>query len=87
LDPKLPKPEPRSTRFFLSADLGLDRPVNDIRSIADDILSLIQGNKGVELKLSFEIDATCEAGFEPSVEKSVTENCKTLNIRVARFEK
>jgi hypothetical protein len=80
-------PAARPTRFNLEAILSPLRLLNELKTISDEILELIEQSAGHEgIKISLEVQATCPGGFDEQTQKSVEENCQSLRIKFHRFE-
>lgn len=83
---KFPTPEkavPR--RFYGRASLDPVRMLRDFGEIADSIVTQL-GRAGAEVKISVEIEATADAGFGDDVQRSVSENARTLKFETHEFE-
>jgi predicted AAA+ superfamily ATPase len=79
-------PEPRPTRFNMSAELDKVRVISEIQTIIKEILSNIESSPNVTIKLTFEVEADCPKGFDSQTVKSVLENCKVLKVKEYHFD-
>ncbi|MDR1578427.1 MAG: DUF499 domain-containing protein [Deltaproteobacteria bacterium] len=86
--PQTPPAPAKRTKFILSADLPFERIISKVKTISDEILSLVStGSSQEELSVSLEVVVTQPDGFDVQTEKNVLENCHTLEIRSYHFEK
>jgi predicted AAA+ superfamily ATPase len=81
---------PRSPRLFnhFYADVDVDalRFGRDAAQIADAIITHLNGLVGAKVTVSLQIEATIPEGIPESVQRTVSENCRTLKIHF-EFEK
>ena len=81
-----PPSAPKTTRFFMTADLDSTRIIRDVQKYVEEIIQHLQSAGGVEVKVSLEIHAEAAEGFLPQIVRTVNENGKTLNARSFSFE-
>lgn len=77
---------PTNTRFFMSQKLDNTRVIRDVQKLMDEVVNLLSSADGVEVEISLEVTAQTAKGFNTSVVRAVTENCRTLKIDQSGFE-
>ncbi|MCM3484697.1 DUF499 domain-containing protein [Kocuria rosea] len=88
-EPPVPNPlapAPGKKRFFGIKELNPDRYAMDFKKITDEILTHLAAAPGVQLKVTLEIEATTDNGFNESKVRTVSENAKTLKFEQSGFE-
>lgn len=81
----LPAAQAIRRRFFGSLKVDPVAYARDFTALNREILDRIS-DSDVELEISVEIQAKKPSGFDPSVQRTVSENAKTLNFLDASFE-
>ena len=81
-----PGQPPSKTRYFGSKQLQSDRYASDFKKLADEILAPLAAASGVELKVTVEVEATGNEGFDDSKVRTVSENASTLKFGQSGFE-
>ena len=54
--------------------------------IIDEVVLNFTAKPGVKVRISIEIDAESEAGFEDGLQRAVRENCNVLRFKNAEFD-
>lgn len=78
--PSLPK------SFKMSADIDPVRVSKDIQTIVSEIVSQIQSVDGTQIDLTFEVNAYANEGLPQQLQRTLSENCKTMKIADFRFD-
>lgn len=60
--------------------------IRNVQKLMDEIVNLLSSSDGVEVEISLEVIAQTAKGFNSSVVRAVTENCRTLKIDQSGFE-
>lgn len=84
--PHSPSPTPGKKRFFGIKELNPDRYAMDFKKVTDEILTPLAATPGVQLKVTLEIEATTDTGFDQGKVRTVSENAKTLKFEQSGFE-
>lgn len=79
--PSLPK------RFFGLVELNAVTATMDFSTIVNEVLQHFSAQAGVGVTVTVEIEATSHQGFEPSLQRTVKENCGVLKFKSADFER
>jgi predicted AAA+ superfamily ATPase len=82
-DPPVPA-QPK--RFVMSADLDPIRINRDVPKLVEEIIRHLTNVDGARVKVSLEVEAESDSGFTQPTVRTVSENCRTLQVRVAVFE-
>jgi hypothetical protein len=82
---ELPNLPVSNTRFFGSLKVDPISYARDFTALNREILDRIS-DSDVELEILVEIQAKKRAGFDPGVQRTVTENAKTLGFSESSFE-
>lgn len=75
------------TRFYAVAELNPERLARDAGLIAQEVVSHLVGLKQVNAKVRLEIDVSVGDGVSPEIQRTVTENCRTLKVNDFGFER
>lgn len=78
--PSLPR------RFVLDVDVDPLRLPREVGQIAEAVVAHLNGLVGAKLSISLQVDARVPNGIPENVQRTVTENCKTLKIGNFGFE-
>lgn len=83
-----PVPPPRASkrRFFATADIPAVNSKMAFAAMVDEVIQQFTAKPGVRVRISLDVEAESEAGFDESVQRTVKENCNTLKFRSADFE-
>lgn len=58
----------------------------DFATIMDEVVQQLTAKLGVNVKISVEIEASSQDGFDESMQRTVKENCNVLRFNSAEFE-
>jgi predicted AAA+ superfamily ATPase len=75
-----PKPV-RPTRFFGSVDLDPLRPLKSLEAIIDAVVLQLQHSGGTRVRLTLDIEAETERGFDDADIGVVRDNCQQLKFK------
>lgn len=78
--PALPK------SFKMNADIDPVRVNKSIQTIVSEIVSQLQQLDGAEINLKFEVSAYAPDGITPQMQRTLSENCKTMKIDDFKFD-
>jgi predicted AAA+ superfamily ATPase len=78
-------PSPR-THFFGTIDLDPVMAKRQFAELIDEVVLNFTAKPGVKVRISIEIDAESDAGFEDGLQRAVRENCKVLRFKNAEFD-
>ena len=84
--PAPPKTETGPSRFFGTRQLDPSKYALDFKRINDEILAHLAAAPGVTLRVTVEIEAESDEGFDPGLVRTVSENANTLKFEQASFE-
>ncbi|HXH90535.1 MAG TPA: Swt1 family HEPN domain-containing protein [Thermoanaerobaculia bacterium] len=83
----VPSPEPSiPTRFWANLDVDALRMPREAGQIAEAVVAHLNGLVGAKVRISVEIEARVPDGIPDSVQRTVSENCRTLKIDAFGFE-
>jgi hypothetical protein len=74
ITPQLPN------HFYADADVDALRFGRDAAQIADAIITHLNGLVGAKVNVSLQIEASVPEGISETVQRTVSENCRTLKI-------
>lgn len=74
------------TRYYGRISLDSMRWTKTIADIADAVVNQLARADGSKLKITVEVEAESETGFEAGVQRTVTENATTLKFESTEFE-
>jgi hypothetical protein len=85
--PAVAPPEPRiPTRFWANLDVDALRMPREAGQIAEAVVAHLNGLVGAKVRISVEIEARVPDGIPDTVQRTVSENCRTLKISAFGFE-
>lgn len=84
--PNPPKPTSKKKMFFGTVEIDPRRAKLQFSDVAEDVILLFAQRPDVRLKVSIEIEAESDAGFEEGLQRSVRENCDLLKFKNRSFE-
>ncbi|KAA6181496.1 ATP-binding protein, partial [Thiohalocapsa marina] len=80
------KDTPKSKAFYGSAEVPVATAKMRLVQIADEIIAVLCSDPNATVKLSVEIAATFPDGVSDSVKRAVSENARSLDIKIADWE-
>jgi uncharacterized protein len=81
-----PLPSIQKTRFYGTVDLDSVKATMDFSTIVQEVVQNFTVLNGSSVKISIEIEATNENGFDDNIQRAVQENCGMLNFKSAEFD-
>ena len=75
----------RPTRFHATVSLDTTRPGRNAAQIADEVIAHLTSLPRGSVKVTLEIEAETEDGVDENTQRTVTENCRTLNFENHEF--
>jgi hypothetical protein len=84
--PKQPSEPVRPRRFYVTVEIDPLRLSKDAAAISEAIVQHLSSLVKSEVTLTLDIVAKVPAGIHDNVERTVSENCRTLGIRSFSFE-
>lgn len=73
-------------KFFGRVSLEPVRLIRDVGDIAEAIVRQLEKAGKTEIRITLEVDADSESGFAEDVQRTVTENARTLRFDTHEFE-
>jgi hypothetical protein len=77
---------PKNRRFFMSADLNTTRIIRDVQKFNDEIIKHLISDDNAKVRVSLEVEAETNEGFTQETVRTISENCRTLRVRISGFE-
>lgn len=74
------------THFFGTIDLEPVLAKKQFADIVDEVVLNFTAKSGVKVRISIEIDAESESGFDDCLQRAVRENCGVLRFKNAEFD-
>lgn len=74
------------TRFYGSYPVSAERYGRDFGRVGQEIIQHLAGQPGTRLRITVEIEAVAQEGFDPGVQRTVSENATTLKFDQHGFE-
>lgn len=81
-----PQDGAKRTHFFGTIDLDPVMAKKQFADIVDEVVLNFIAKPGVKVRISIEIDAESESGFDDGLQRVVRENCGVLRFRDAEFD-
>ncbi len=75
------------TRFFGVVELDAVTATMDFSTVVNEVLQHFAAQRGVNVRVTVEIEATLKEGFPAAFQRTVRENCAVLKFSPADFEK
>ncbi|MDZ7852316.1 MAG: DUF499 domain-containing protein [Halomonas sp.] len=72
--------------FYGTVDLDPVKAKMSFMDIIDEVVEQFTTRTGVEVKISVEIEATSQDGFDEALQRTIKENCNVLKFRSSEFE-
>ena len=73
-------------QFYGNISLDPVKAKMDFATIMDEVVQQFTAKLGVNVKISVEIEASSQQGFDESMQRTVKENCNVLRFSSAEFE-
>jgi len=73
-------------RFYASIDLNPVIAKTQFNNLVDEVILQFISRPGVNVKISIDIEAESDAGFDDGLQRAVKENCNVLQFKSAEFE-
>jgi hypothetical protein len=73
-------------QFYSSVDLDPVQAKRQFADIVEEVVMQFTSRPGVKVKISIEIQAESDSGFDEGLQRAVKENCNTLRFKNAEFE-
>ena len=84
--PPPPQPQALKRQFYATVELDPNLAKKQFADIVEEVVTQFTTRHGVKVKISIEIEAETDAGFDSHLQRAVTENCKVLKFKNAEFE-
>ena len=75
------------TRFFAIKDLNTLRASKEFHTILEEVILRLTERHTTSVAVTLEIHATDDSGFEEALQRTLTENCRTLAFKAADFSR
>ena len=73
-------------RFYGVVEVDASRLGRDAGRIAQEVISHLVGLKDANVTVSIEVQAEVPEGVDPSIVRTITENCRVLKFKSQGFE-
>ena len=73
-------------QFYGTISLDPVKAKMDFATTMDEVVQQFTAKLGVNVKISVEIEASSQDGFDESMQRTVKENCNVLRFNSAEFE-
>jgi hypothetical protein len=86
---KNPQPAPQAaakTRFYGSVEISSQKVSSSVQKIVDEVIQHLSAKYGSKLKISLEIEAENDNGFDENTVRIVSENSNTMGFKEKGFE-
>ena len=77
---------PKPTRYYGRVTLASDRWTLVAADVAEGVVQRLDRTEGAEVKVTIEIEAAAEAGFDEATQSDIAENSVTLKFDASDFE-
>ena len=84
--PPITPPQPKNTRFYMSADLDNTRINRDVQRLVEEVISHLSSLDGTRVEVKLDVTVTAPNGVPQNTVRTVSENCKVLKIKDFGFE-
>jgi hypothetical protein len=81
-----PTTVPRRKRFYAGIDLDPVRAKTQFNNLIDEVVLQFSAKAGTRVRITIDIEAENDAGFDDGLQRAVKENCNTLRFKIAQFE-
>lgn len=79
-------PKPENTRFFLTTTLDNTRVIKNVGNLMDEVINHLMSIEGASVEIKLLVDATMPNGTPVPIVRTVTENCRTLQVEDSGFQ-
>ena len=76
----------RPRRFYGSVELNPVRASRDAQNVINEVVQHLTGLSDSNVKVTIDIEATFGDGVPEDLERTLTENCRTLRFKTQEFE-
>ena len=73
-------------QFYGTISLDPVKAKMDFATIMDEVIQHFTAKLGVDVRISVEIQANSQDGFNESMQRTIEENCNVLKFNSAEFE-
>ena len=73
--------QPKSTRFYLSAELDNTRINRDVQRLVEEVITHLLNTDGCKVTVTLDVNADAPDGLPTPIVRTVMENCKTLKVK------
>lgn len=84
--PPVKEERPKNTHFFMSARLDNTRVNKNVNDYLTEVIQYLTSVDGAEVELTLEVNVNSPKGIPAPTVRTVSENCKTLNVDSFGFE-
>lgn len=84
--PPITPPQPKNTRFFMSAELDNTRINRDVQRLVEEVINHLSALDGSRVEVKLDVTVTAPNGVPQNTVRTVSENCKVLKIKDFGFE-
>ena len=84
--PPITPPQPKNTRFYMSADLDNTRINRDVQRLVEEVINHLSSLDGTRVEVKLDVTVTAPNGVPQNTVRTVSENCKVLKIQDFGFE-
>lgn len=77
---------PKNTRFYMRAKLDTTRVNRDVNNYVQEVIQHLMAVDGSNVELSLEVNVNAPNGIPSTTVRTVSENCRTLNVSDFEFD-
>lgn len=81
-----PQAQSTKTHFYGTIDLDPVLAKRQFSDLVDEVVLNFSAKPGVKVRISVEIDAESNAGFDDGLQRTIKENCNVLRFKGAEFD-
>jgi hypothetical protein len=82
----LPPAVTTKTSFYATVDIDPVKAKMDFATVVEEVIQQFSSKAGVKVRISVEIQANSNDGFDDGLQRSVKENCRVLKFNSSEFE-